>query len=60
MQARARTFARQRGTSTEMAGQSELGGQNPAPGGSGPRAPNGRNGPLRGSEAAKVGNPHSA
>eukprot|EP00969_Alexandrium_andersonii_P298442 13192241-Alexandrium_andersonii.AAC.1 len=40
-----------------VAGQSEPGAQAPARGGDGPSAPNWPNGPLRGSESAKVGEP---
>eukprot|EP00969_Alexandrium_andersonii_P098227 4336071-Alexandrium_andersonii.AAC.1 len=43
-----------------VSGQSELGAQNPARGGGGPSAPSGPSSPLRGSESAKVGDPHSA
>eukprot|EP00969_Alexandrium_andersonii_P075613 3333733-Alexandrium_andersonii.AAC.1 len=40
--------------------QFKLGARNPAWGGQGPSAPNGRNGLFRGSELANVGDPFSA
>eukprot|EP00969_Alexandrium_andersonii_P314343 13887104-Alexandrium_andersonii.AAC.1 len=46
--------------SLQWLSQSELGAQHPARGGGSPSAPNGTDGPLRGSESAKVGEPHSA